>query len=197
MNKRPYHHGDLRHALIAAAEKAIKTQGVNDLSLRSLSRELGVSNGAPSRHFKNKQALLDALAIEGFNRLRTVLERAVADREEDFDTRITKLARAHVRFAIKNAALINLMYAAKHANDAPAELVAASNMAFSAGPITLTEGQKSGSVVSGNPRHLSLPIFAAIEGLVAISRNGKIEGINLDVLVTEVIKRIILGLRPR
>ena len=55
-----YHHGDLRAALIARAAEVVVADGVGALSLRELARDLGVSHGAPSRHFPDKQALLDA-----------------------------------------------------------------------------------------------------------------------------------------
>lgn len=71
---RRYHHGDLRAALLARAEQTLRERGPGDLSLRELARDLGVSHAAPSRHFKDKQTLLDALAQTGFERLREVLE---------------------------------------------------------------------------------------------------------------------------
>ena len=64
---RPYHHGNLRPALLGAAERAL-ARG-RELSLRELAREIGVSHAAPRRHFADKQALLDALALDGFERL--------------------------------------------------------------------------------------------------------------------------------
>src|SRR5215210_7221004 len=64
---RPYHHGNLRPALLAAAERTL-ARG-EELSLRELAREIGVSHAAPRRHFAGKQALLDALAQDGFERL--------------------------------------------------------------------------------------------------------------------------------
>ena len=70
---RPYHHGNLREALLEAAEKALETDGAKSISLRELSRELGVSHTSPRRHFADKQALLDALALRGFERFDDVL----------------------------------------------------------------------------------------------------------------------------
>lgn len=135
--------------------------------------------------------------MEGFERLRATLDRAVADREQDFETRIVRLGRAYVRFATKNSALIGLMFAAKHDDDAPAELIAVSERAFAAGPLTIAEGQKAGVLVNGDPPRLALPIFAAFEGLVAISHNGMFQGIPIEELVVEVVQRIIVGLQPR
>jgi AcrR family transcriptional regulator len=194
---RPYHHGNLRESLLRAAERALETGGVQSLSLRELSRELGVSHTSPRRHFAGKQALLDALAHRGFERLGGVLSRAVKNRGQDFGTRLTKLGRAYVGFALKYPALCGLMFEYKHRGDAPRELLEASDQAFSHGPIIFAEGQTKGEVTTGDPGRLSLVAFAALQGLVAISTNGKFKGLSLDVLVPEIIERIILGLRPR
>ncbi len=194
---RPYHHGDLRAALLQVAEQALETGGSETLSLRELSRELGVSNMAPRRHFANKQALLDALALEGFSRLSVALNRAVSDREQDFDTRMIKFARAYVRFAMKHSALIRLMFAAKHRAGAPAELIEASYRALAPGPATVADGQASGAVVPGDPVRLAVVVFSAVEGLITISTDGQFEGVPLDRLTEEIVSQIILGLRPR
>lgn len=195
--KRPYHHGDLRSALLQAAERTLESVGSQEVSLRELSRELGVSNTAPRRHFVNKQALLDALAVAGFERLGTILNRAMADRSEKFEIRITKLARAHVRFATKHPALLRLMFAAKHHPEATPELLEASYRALSAGPLTIEEGQAAGVVVAGDPERLALTVFAAVEGLVALSTNGQFGGVPLDKLAVEIVEQVIVGLRPR
>ena len=75
---RPYHHGNLRAALLASAERTLDEGGVGELSLRELARQVGVSHAAPRRHFADKQALLDALAEDGFERLGEALRDALA-----------------------------------------------------------------------------------------------------------------------
>ncbi len=91
---RPYHPGHIREALLKAAEKALETGGAQSISLRELSRELGVSHTSPRRHFADKQALLDALALRGFERFDETLGRAAKQGGPDFKGRMTKLARA-------------------------------------------------------------------------------------------------------
>jgi len=194
---RPYHHGHLREALLRAAEKALAAGGVQNISLRELSRELGVSHTSPRRHFDGKQALLDALAIRGFERFDLALSKAAKADAIDFKTRLTKLTRAYVSFAVKHPALLGLMFDAKHRADAPRELLEASEKAFGRAQVVFAEGQADGEVVAGDPARLSLIVFAAMLGLIALSTKGKVKGIPLDTLVGEIIERIILGLRPR
>jgi AcrR family transcriptional regulator len=194
---RPYHHGHLREALLRAAEKTLETGGVQSISLRELSRELGVSQGAPRRHFAGKQALLDALALRGFEQFGEALGRAAGRRGQDFKARLTQMARAYVGFALKHPALLSLMYEAKQRPDAPRELLAASEKAFAHGPATFAEGQAAGEVVPGDPARLALVVLSALLGLVSISTKGKFKGVSLDRLTGEIIERMILGFRPR
>ena len=115
MTERPYHHGNLRTALLAQAELIVRERGVAELSLRELAREVGVSHGAPRRHFPDRQALLDALAEEGFARLGRELRDAVERRRERRSSaRLQATASAYVRFATRDAALLQLMFASKH-----------------------------------------------------------------------------------
>jgi AcrR family transcriptional regulator len=197
VSERPYHHGHLREALLKAAEKALVSGGVKSISLRELSRELGVSHTSPRRHFADKQALLDALALRGFERFDEILGRATRQHGQNFKNRLTKLARAYVGFALKHPALLSLMFEAKHRPDAPRELLEASEKAFAHAHATFAEGQAAGEVVPGDPWRLSIVVFSALLGLVSISDNGKFKGMPLDRLVGEVIERILLGLRPR
>lgn len=192
---RPYHHGNLRAELLAAAERALESG--EEISLRELSRELGVSHTSPRRHFADKQALLDALAVSGFERFEAALVKAAKAKGDSFEARLTRLAQAYVNFALTYPALFALMFAAKHRPDAPEDLLRASERAFSHGPATFAEGQAKGEVVPGDPGHLSLVIFTALQGLIVISTGGKFKGIGLAAWTKEIIARIVEGLRPR
>ena len=89
------------------------------------------------------------------------------------------------------------MLEAKQRHDAPQELLQASDRASSQASIVFRAGQEAGSVVPGDPEHLGLVCYAAMQGLIAISRQGKFRGAPVDTVVNDVIERIILGLRPR
>ena len=104
--KHTYHHGDLREALLKAAEKIIRNEGLEALTLRAVAREAGVSHAAPAHHFKDLSGLLTELAIIGFRRLHTYMERAA--REPLYMPWF--LARAYVSFAIENSELFLLMF---------------------------------------------------------------------------------------
>jgi AcrR family transcriptional regulator len=194
---RPYHHGNLRAALFQTAEAALEEGGSQSISLRELARELGVSHTSPRRHFADKQALLDALALSGFERLDAAIGRATQNRAHTFKTRLTKLGQAYVAFALKHPALFALMFEAKHRPNPPVELIQAADRAYGHGPATFAAGQASGEVVSGDPKRLSLVAIAALQGLITISTNGKFKGIDLATLTEDIIERMIAGFKPR
>jgi AcrR family transcriptional regulator len=118
MADRPYHHGNLRAALLGEAERTLREQGIDALSLRDLARQAGVSHAAPRRHFADRQALLDALAASGFVRLGDEVRAAIDAAGEDYQARLRAVATAYVRFATRDAALLELMFAAKNAGPA-------------------------------------------------------------------------------
>jgi AcrR family transcriptional regulator len=194
---RPYHHGNLREALLLAGEQALETGGAQDLSLRELAREVGVSHAAPRRHFPDKQALLDALALSGWERLGAALAGAVTDAGDGFDARMLGLARAYVGFATHHPALVALMFATKHADDASPELAQAGERAFAPALMTVADGQAAGTVVGGEPHRVAIVAFAALQGLVALANNGMLDGTTLPETLDEIVERLVLGLRPR
>jgi len=191
---RPYHHGNLRAALLRAAEAALETRGIQHLSLRELSRELGVSHASPQRHFASKQDLIDALAIMGFERLSAAVARAAGGRGQDFNARLTKAACAYVGFAVKHPALFALMFEAKRRPGMAPELRTAVMAAFSHTPEILKEGQEAGKIVAGDPDRLALTIGAALHGLVAMSIEGKVRGVALKAIVPETVQHVLGGL---
>lgn len=109
--KAPYHHGDLRSALIEAGLKALETTALADLSLRQLAREVGVSATAVYRHFPDKNALLSALANAGLEQLGRYQQTA-ADAGGTGDA-FAATGRAYVRWALANPALFRLIFACK------------------------------------------------------------------------------------
>ncbi|HWI73532.1 MAG TPA: WHG domain-containing protein [Baekduia sp.] len=193
---RPYHHGNLREALLDAGERALESGGAANLSLRELARAVGVSHAAPRRHFSDKQALLDALALAGFERLGTTLAAASTD-GDDFTTRLLALARAYVTFATAHPALIELMFASKHEAGAPPQLAEASDRAFAPALQAVADGQAAGAVVPGDTERIAKIAFALLQGLVAIASNGMLDETPLDELLDDAVQRLLLGLAPR
>lgn len=118
---RPYHHGDLRRALVDAARRLLEAEGPSALSLRAVAREAGVSPAAPYHHFKDKAELLDAVAHEGWELLHASMDAAKA--AADGTHKLSALGIAYVCFARDNPALYRVMYDAARDKEAlPIEL---------------------------------------------------------------------------
>jgi AcrR family transcriptional regulator len=192
MTERPYHHGNLRHALLHAAERTVRERGVQDLSLRELAREVGVSHGAPRRHFPDRQALLDALAESGFERLGRELRAAVDAAGDDFEARLRATGAAYIRFATGDPALLELMFAGKHRDDAAA-LQEAAERAFDVMLELILRGQAEGRLEPGDPERVGLVLFAAIQGIASLLASGMLLPEQLDELLDDSIARFLRG----
>lgn len=104
-----YHHGNLREALLINGLKLLEaTQGV-DFSMRELTRMIGVSANAVYRHFLNKEELLTALAIYGFEQLLEAQARVINDARNPQEGFLNS-GKEYIYFAIKNPSLFKLMY---------------------------------------------------------------------------------------
>jgi AcrR family transcriptional regulator len=108
--KAAYHHGDTRSAAIRAGLQLLEAQGADELSLREIARQVGVSATALYRHFPDKAALLAALAYEGLARL-AADQRAAAEAAGGGPEGFSATGRAYVRFALANPALFRLIFA--------------------------------------------------------------------------------------
>jgi AcrR family transcriptional regulator len=104
-----YHHGALREALLTASLKLIEADGLTALSLRRVAREAGVSPGAPYHHFKDRAAVLAALAAQGFRLLADDLIAATTQSPDPVES-LSALIRAYVAFAQRQPAHFRLMF---------------------------------------------------------------------------------------
>ena len=133
-----YHHGDLRAALVEAAEAVLTERGVEGFTLRECARRAGVSHAAPAHHFKDAKGLLTEVAALGFERL-TEAERKARDAERDPKNRLLGTGIGYVRFAIEHPAQFQLMFQKGLADQASKRLASASAAAFKVFIETYTE----------------------------------------------------------
>ena len=192
MADRPYHHGNLRAALLDQAERTLREQGSEQLSLRELARQVGVSHGAPRRHFADRQALLDALAQTGFARLGDQLRAALDAVGDDYEARFRATATAYVRFATRDAALLELMFAGKN-REQSGTLHAAADRAFSAILELIQQGQQAGLLQPGEPERIGLLLFATMQGIATLVTAGIVDSGQLDGLVADAVAQFIHG----
>lgn len=126
-----YHHGNLRAALVEAGLAMLETGTRDELSLRELARQVGVSANAAYRHFENKEALLAAMAAEGMRRLAAEQAQAAAPRATPAE-KFLEAGRTYVGFARRHPALFRLMFGRFSATSRSEELAGAGQAAFDA-----------------------------------------------------------------
>ena len=167
--KPPYHHGGLRKTLLAASVRLIESDGIDALSLREVARRAGVTHGAPYHHFKDKGALLAAIAEDGFAQLRDGMIAARLLRTRA-DERLAVIGRAYVRFAVENAGYFQVMFrAGKRGATARGPV---SGQAFQVLVETVEDAQREGLAPRGDPRPLVLLAWSAVHGLASLWLDG-------------------------
>ena len=114
--KKPYHHGDLRGALLEAGQRLLQTRKADDLALREVARDVGVSATAVYRHFPDKGALLSALAQDGLDRLGQAQRQATAVAGGGHNGFLAS-GLAYVQFAVANPALFRLIFSCAQSED--------------------------------------------------------------------------------
>ncbi len=162
--KRAYHHGDLRQSLIDGAIALIQEAGVSDVSLRQVARQVGVSHNAPYRHFADKEALLAAVAEQGFRSLQSALEAArelaVTPAEQ-----LTAIGMAYVKFAMTDPAHYRVMFG-EYRNDSCEypDLAHTAEQAFRVLVNTIATGQAAGDFRAADPIDLARVAWSLVHG---------------------------------
>jgi AcrR family transcriptional regulator len=202
---RPYHHGDLRRALIDAALALVTEKQDWTFSLREVARRAGVSHSAPYNHFDDKQDLLVAVAEAGFERLRERMTAAIAG-VAAADKALLACGRAYVESALENPALYRLMFGpalAKSKGGRPAAAREAGNEAKAVLLDIIVRGARAGAFAVAPDDAVDLGkavLFAwsVVHGLAMLLLDDFLEvELTVDDLVKEVERIVLTGLTPR
>ncbi|MBF9060530.1 TetR family transcriptional regulator [Rhodobacterales bacterium HKCCSP123] len=128
-NRKSYHHGDLKPALITAGLELLEETGLENLSLRAIAARVGVSHTAPKNHFDGLRGLLTAIATEGFRRHAAEMRRGV-EGEPPGKPRLHAACDGYLRFALANPELFRLMFSKTLCNHQDPDLMAASRASY-------------------------------------------------------------------
>ncbi|MER8105576.1 TetR/AcrR family transcriptional regulator [Kitasatospora sp. NPDC094016] len=162
-----YHHGDLRVACLRAARDLLEEDGSAALSLRAVARRAGVSATAPYRHFADREALLSAVAAQGYRELAEHLAAAHPAPREPED--LAAVAAAYVRFAVDRPALFRVMFA-EPCDPADVERAAATAAMWD------YVGGIVGDTFPGTDREaMSTAVWALVHGLAFLHLDGKLD----------------------
>jgi AcrR family transcriptional regulator len=169
-----YHHGDLRRALIDQALRTIDTTGVDALTLRGVGDALGVSRTALYRHFSDKQALVAAVAREGFRAFRLALVDAWEQNGRG-RTGFEAMGEAYLQFAVAHPAHYRVMFGRFMESCArDPELVVEATGAFQALVDALIEGQRDGWVRKDDPVILARFVWSVTHGVAMLVIDGQL-----------------------
>jgi AcrR family transcriptional regulator len=168
-----YHHGNLRKALLDAALALFAERGRFDFTMRELARAAGVTHNAPYRHFADREALLDALAADGFVELRA-RSLAAMEGEKDPRERVGKLGEVYVRFALAQPHHFRLMFMRPIA-EASGELAAPAHASFAVLEDAIRDAADLGLLREGlDMRDVVVSAWSLVHGLASLAVSGQV-----------------------
>lgn len=187
---RAYHHGDLRAALLAAAEDELAARGVEGFSLRQVAKRAGVSHAAPAHHFGDAAGLLTALAAEGFRQFLAAQAAREARAAPDPAAQLVAAGLGYVDFAMARPALFRLLWQSERPDFGDADLRAAAGAAFQ---------HLVDQVMAAGGRSMAdeAAAWAMAHGLADLLASGRLESLGSmtgearDEMVAAIIRRVL------
>jgi AcrR family transcriptional regulator len=170
---KPYHHGNLQEALLRSAIGLIAEVGPTAFTLREVARRAGVSHNAPYRHFQDKDALLAAVATQGYRELTDVMTGAAAQQVNPLD-RLKHAGLAYVSFALRRPEHFTVMFDAPLSEQAHPEAAGAAKRAFSVLLGLVKDCQAKKQLAPGNPLDLALLAWTLVHGIAKLAITGRL-----------------------
>jgi AcrR family transcriptional regulator len=171
-----YHHGELKQGLLRAALWHLEAAGPESLSLRELAQELGVSQAAPYRHFKDRDALIATLSQEGFEiKYQKMRDAMLATMDRPVEM-FHACARAYLDMALEHPQHFRLMMSGTVCpNEDRPELMLAACRSFVLLKIMIQRCQRAGVIAEGDSNHRALQCWALVHGFASLYSAGRLE----------------------
>jgi len=183
---KPYHHGNLREALLNAALRLISEVGPTAFTLREVARRAGVSHNAPYRHFRDRDELMAAVSTQGFGELTQAMLEA-GGQERDALARLKLAGLAYVSFALRRPEHFTVMFdaptskpaekpcfpPAKMRNKYP-EAAEAAEQSFRTLLNFVAACQHEGTLPAGATLQLALRAWSMVHGIAKLAITGRL-----------------------
>lgn len=171
--KESYHHGDLPNALIDAALLILARDGTEDFSLREVAKVAGVSHTAPYRHFKDKMALLEAIAIRGYGQLEEVCKISYEKYPHDPNRQLLEAGIGYLSLALEKPEIAHLMFSGILAKQQMSKsLKEAGNKAVQSLGWIIENGKRHGIYSDQKTETLTLTALACVHGIAMMLLGG-------------------------
>jgi AcrR family transcriptional regulator len=171
--RKPYHHGNLREALLESAVGLIAEVGPAAFTLRELARRAGVSHNAPYRHFRDRDALMAAVAKQGFRELSRTMLRA-ADEESDALDRLKRAGLSYIAFALRRPEHFTVMFDAPTAVNTHPDSAEEAGEAFGTLVNFVKSCQEEGRLPPGDPHEFALLAWSMVHGVAKLAITGRL-----------------------
>lgn len=194
-----YHHGDLRNALVRAALDLVGTGSVEQITLREVSRRVGVNHRAVYRHFTDLTALLAAVAEEGYRMLLATLEQTLAPLKRSApDRRLEAIGLAYVAFAVDHPAHYRIMFGRRLNEDGRfPQLEALAEEAYGVLAGEVASGQASGRLTDLPLRETVFSLWSLTHGFASLMlvRRIRVKRPLLESYTRHILAPFLVGLR--
>lgn len=187
-----YHHGDLARALLDSLTELVAERGVDGVTLRETARRAGVSHSAPAHHFGDLDGMLDAMALEGFERLGIRMNESIAAAAVTASgplDYLDALGRAYLLFAVSHRPHYQVMFRSKETDDEfdDTPLGMAANGVF--GPLAVIVGEliAGGLVPAERGRYVATMMWSVVHGFADLWNDGILRHFYEDHTIDELI----------
>lgn len=175
---RPYHHGNLRNALIEAAIPLLEAHGPAALSLREVAKAAGVSHAAPYRHFRDKTELLEEIAVSGYDTLTRACRRAQRRHAGDPAKQLVEAGVDYLTFMVEQPRVAHLMFGGMIGLDAcGTALRQAADTAFNNLVAIVETGVNAGRFRAAPAQELTIAAWSIVHGFATLVASGMLKSI--------------------
>ena len=170
---KPYHHGDLRGALLQASLELLRHPASGDFTLRQIARRAGVSHNAPYRHFRDKDDLLAAIAEQGFERLTAAIQSAAGKGQTPFE-QLQSAGIAYIEFAQAQPEHFSVMFSIDLKENRHVSAKAAAEKCFAELVKLVAASRQVQSPRSVPPETAALVAWTQVHGIAVLALRGQL-----------------------